>query len=327
MLKSFRQSSLLQIIVILLVTAILWLRAFVDPSPMATEHYFSPIYSLIQGLLATSPRLCTAITLVLIIFEAVWLNIILASNKMNKANWMMPTLLFILAISWRPEQLTLSPILLAWIPILAATTQMLTKGNTTLEVDRIFNAAFCIGVASLCYLPTIVFVIPLLLVFITYKLYRWRDFIVALLGIAAPIFILFIYAFLADKLDYFIILIGHDIVNLRFSTNDADIADIITNIFFIFILLASLFAQLSSLNDKTIQQRINTIIFILPLVATLLLLPYDSLFTVNTQFAAIPFAFLTANFLATERKRKWINETLFWLIIIAPIISLVTAIL
>ena len=105
------------------------------------------------------------------------------------------------------------------------------------------------------------------------------------------------------------------------------VADIITNIFFIIILLASLFAQLSSLNDKTIQQRINTIILILPLVATLLLLPYDSLFTVNTQFAAIPFAFLTANFLATERKRKWINETLFWLIIIAPFISLVTAIL
>ena len=327
MLKAFRQNSLLQIIVILLVIALLWLRAFVDPTPMHSEHYFSPIYELLLGILQPFPQICNVVTILIIIIEAVWLNLILANNKLNKANWLMPTLLFVLAACWRPDQMTLSPALFTGLPILAAINQMLTRGNTTLEVDRVFNAAFCFGIAILCFLPNIVFVVPLIFVLVTYKLYRWRDHIVAILGITAPAFLLFFYAFLTDRLDYYIILIRHDIVNIQLAANTSSIVDMVTNAVFIILLLVSLFSQLSTLNDKTLQHRINTIILILPLIATLLLLPYDSLFTINTQFATIPFAFLTANYLATDRKRKWINDILFSIIILALFFNLATSLL
>lgn len=320
MLKAFRNSTLLQLSTILLVTVILWLRAFVSPVDMQPVHYFSPIYSFCHSLLIHLPRLASIIAAVLMVFEGIWLNIILSNNKLCKVNWLMPTLLFIIAISWCNDT-TLTPMILAWLPLLAGMGQVLASGNANLEVDRTFNAAFLIGVAILCYLPVATYIIPLLLIFVTYKSYHWRDIIVSLLGLTAPIFLMMVFAFLTDRLDYYYILFMHDIVDVNPLFNTSDTTAIISNTIFILILLWALFSQIITINDTTIQQRINTVIFLLPLVATLLMLPYDSLFPLNTQFAALPFAFVTSNLLAIERKHKFINEILFWLILLTPLSS------
>lgn len=321
MLKAFRHNTLLQLLVILLITVILWMKAFVVPVEMRPIHYFSPIYTLLQSFLIHLPRLASAIALLLILVEGIWLNIILSNNKLTKINWLMPTLLFILAISWSNESATLSPMILASLPLLAAVTQLLASGNTNLEVDRNFNAAFLLGIATLCYFPVAAYIVPFFLVIVTYKSYHWRDIIVAILGITAPIFLMLIYSFLTDKLEYYYILFIHDIVDVHFNFDTSNLVGVVTNIIFIMILLWALFSQFSTINDTTIQQRINTIIFTLPLVAILLMLPYDNIFTINTQFAAIPFAFISNNLLATERKRLWINELLFWIILLTPLAS------
>lgn len=323
MFKAFRHNTILQLITILLVTVILWLRAFVSPVDMQPAHYFSPIYTLLHSLLIQLPRLASGIAILLIIFEGIWLNIILFNNKLSKVNWLMPMLLFIIAISWCNGLHTLTPMILAWLPLLAGIGQLLTSGNTNLEVDRNFNTAFLIGIAILCYLPVATYIIPFLLIFVTYKSYRWRDIIVAILGLTAPLFLLMVYAFLTDKLEYYHILFMHDIVDFNLSFNTSDTTEVISNIIFLLILFWALFSQISTINDTTIQQRINILIFLLPLVATLLMLPYDSIFTVNTQFAALPFAFITGNLLATERKHKWINELLLWFILLTPLLSLI----
>lgn len=321
MLKAFRQNSLLQAIVTLLVTALLWVRAFIAPPVMEVERYFSPLYGLVQGLLSGMPRVAVALALVLVLLEGVWLNIILSNNKMSSVNWLMPTLMFMLAMSWDASQLTVTPMLLSWIALLGAIAQLLTSGNTSLEVDRNFNASFLVGVAAMCYMPAITFTIPYLLLFVSYKSYQWRDIIVAILGFLAPFFLLVVFAFMTDKLEYYFILFRHDIVNLKPSFDTSGIPKVIANLLFIIILLWALFTQLITMNDSTIQQRINRTIMFLLLVATLLMLPYDTIFTINTQTAALPFAFLTSNLLATDRKRQWISDLAFLLIIITPLIA------
>ena len=183
-----------------------------------------------------------------------------------------------------------------------------------------YNNYLFIGIAIMCYLPVAVFIVPFFFVFVTYKSYHWRDFIVAILGITAPAIILFTYAFLTDKLDYYFILIRHDILNVGLYISSQGVADIVKNIIFILILLWALLSQISTLNDSTIQQRINTVLFILPLLGAILMLPYDKLFTIDTQPTALVFAFIGSNLLAADRKHAWINEVLFWIIIITPIV-------
>lgn len=322
MLKAFKNNTILQIVVTLIATIILWSGSFISPVGMLPERFFSPLYGLFHSLLAHLPRLATAIALLLIFVEAIWFNIILSNTKLAKINWLMPSLLFILAMSWQQDNITLTPMLLAWLPLLAAINQLLSSGNTSLEFHRNFNATFFIGIAILCYLPVAVYIIPFFLVFVSYKSYHWRDFIIALMGFTAPLFVLVLYAFLTDKLDYYVILFLHDIVNVNLHFNLSNVVDIITNVFFIIILFWAMFSQLFSNIDNTIQVRINSTVIIFPLVAALFMLMYDSIFVVNTQLLAIPFTYFVSNLLATTRKRLWINELTFAIILLAPVIAI-----
>jgi hypothetical protein len=320
MLKALQHNTLLQIVFILIAVVALWLRAFVSPDGMEAEQYFSPIYGLLHRLLIGVPRLALAIGLLLMLAEGIWFNVILSNNKLTKVNWLMPALMFVLAMSWSGGRQSLTPMLLAWLPLIAGTSQLLSTGNTNLEVDRIFNAAFLVGVAALCYLPIATYVVPFLFLFVTYKSYKWRDIIVAIMGLSAPIFLLLVYAFLTDKLEYYWILIRHDIIDIKITFDTSNIVATVANVIFLLLLLWGFFSQLATIKDNTIQQRINTIILLLPFVATLLMLLYDKIFIVNTQYAALPFALIASNLIATDRKRGWINEVAFALLFLTPII-------
>ena len=200
MLRLFKQSAPVQIAAIIIAAALLWVRAFIEPIPMAAEYHFAPIYTLFYSWLNMTPRLASAVALLFVMAEGLWLNIILVEFKAAKPNSLMPTLLYLLAMSWNSHCLTITPMLLVNIMVIASFSQLLSNGATSLNVSRNFNAAFCIGLAALCYMPALSYVVPFLFIFIIYKLYRWRDIVVSLLGVIAPSLVFFTYAFLKDRL-------------------------------------------------------------------------------------------------------------------------------
>ncbi|MBP5548433.1 MAG: hypothetical protein J6X58_06060 [Bacteroidales bacterium] len=321
MLKLFKNNTIGQILVIILAAIALWVRAFIAPITPVYEEHFSPIYEIIFGLLSPLPRLASAIALLIVLIEGAWINLMLFNHKMSKVGSLLPTLMYLVAMSWSSENLTITPTLFSNIFIIAACNQLLSEGSSSLDIEKNFNASFLVAMAGMCHMPSLTYIVPLFGVFVIYKLYNWRAFIVSILGLIAPSIILFSYAFLSDKFDYYFILLQYDITNLNVVTSYDNGLEIATNIIFILMLMAALLNLLSSLNDKTIQQRINSGVVILPLVAASVMLFYYQIFTINTQFAAIPFAFLANLFLSQDRKRPWISETLFWILIVSSIIT------
>ena len=316
----FKRNGIGQALVILLVAAAMWVPAFVSPVvPAATDH-FAPIYNLICGWLSATPILSSVIALLLVIAEGLWINVILYNFKLSRTGSLMPLLLYIVAMSWRTSYLTLTPMLLANIAIIAACRQLLSSGSLSMQVPKIFNATFCIGMAAMCYMPALCYAIPFLFVVILYKMYRWRDIAAAILGLTAPCIILFVYAFMTDRLDYYLLLIFADFNNLQFRIDTMTTLSLIRDIVFILLLLASLTSQLTSMGDNMIHQRINTGILTLPLLAALVLMLDSICIPVDTISMSIPFCFVTTRFLYIERKRAWINEVLFWLILIIAIV-------
>ena len=295
---------------------LLWARAFITPVELCAVHYFSPLYEIVYGWLSDLPRLASAIALLLTLLEGAWLNIILTDHKLTKTNSLFPMLLYVVAMSWSHNQLTVTPILFINILVLISCKQLMSNGNITLSVERNFNASFCIGLMALCYMPALCYIVPFLFVFIIYKLYRWRDIVISIFGLIAPSIVLFTYAFLADKLDYYLILIWHDLINIHPKMEPASFWALLPTMVFILILVAALFKQLGSISDRIVHQRINTGIIILPLLAAMLLPLYTQIFPLNTQSFAIPFCFLVTRFLMVDRKRKWISESLLWIILI-----------
>ena len=324
MLSIFRKGSFGQLFFILLMTALLWFRAFVAPfseqAVMPAQSFFSPIYDLLFEPLSDLPYLASAIALLVVIIQGIWLNIMLYNHKIGIANSLLPLLLYIVVMSWDPSQLTITPMLLVNFFLIAACGQLLSDGSSSLEVGRNFNASFLLGLAMLCHLPAVCLVLAYLFIFVTYKLYRWRDIIVSLLGLVAPFIIVAIYAFLIDKLFYFSILFRHDITSLHILSQPGSIAETIAYSILLILLAAALLRHLSVSGDSVVHQRINARVLTLPLLSAVAMIFYTRIFPPDTQTLAIPFTFLMTSMLFVERKRQWVNEVLFWLIMIAALL-------
>lgn len=320
MLRLFKQSAPVQIAAIIIAAALLWVRAFIEPVPMAPEHHFAPIYWLFYSWLSMSPRLASAVALVFVVAEGLWLNIILVDHKAARANSLMPTLLYLLTMSWNAADLTITPILLVNIMVIAAFSQLLSGGATSLSASRNFNAAFCIGLAALCYMPALSYILPFLFVFIIYKLYRWRDVVVSLLGLVAPSIVFLTYAFIKDRLQYDLILISHDFLDVNIMWNRTPVVETICAVVFVVIFVLALLYTLTNMNEKMIQQRINNGVISLPILAAIVIMLMSRITPLNTQLLAPTFAFTASHYLYADRKKAWIGEAIFWTIVVASII-------
>ena len=315
MIKAFKNSSAVQFLIIALTVVVLWSKAFVVPIAMTPSRYFSPIYSLFYNLLATMPRLASSIALIMILAQSLWLNIILTNNKMTKAHSFLPMLLYLALMSWHHDMLTISPLMLANFFLIAASTQLLSDGTTHLGPERNFNAAFFLSMMVLCCLPTLYYIIPFIFVYVVYKLYRWRNYAVGILGLIAPFIVLLTYAFLTDKLQYYFILLQHDITWFNLQNPHFSFLTLFPVGILLLIVLVAVVFQLSTIGDGTTNQRINNSILSLPLLAALILIFYSQHKPVDFQTFAFSFAYIGTRFLWVERKRKWISEVLLFLIL------------
>ncbi|MCR5191795.1 MAG: hypothetical protein K6D59_00695 [Bacteroidales bacterium] len=323
MINLFKQNTLGQVIVILLAAIALWSRAFIQPIDLQAASRFAPLYEPLYMVFKNLPRLASGIALLLVLLEGAWLNLLLASHKIVSANSLMPTMVYLLMMSWNPSSLTITPQLIVNIAVIATCSQLYSDGSSQLSFEKIFNAAFCIGFASLCYLPALGYILPFLLVFIVYKLYKWRDIAVAFFGLIAPYIVYFLYTYLNNRLQYSLILMQHDIVDFKLIVNEINLYKTIGDAVLLSFLLASILLQLSKMNDNVIHRRINVWVSTLTVLGAVVMAFYETMFPANMQALSFPAAFLLSAFLLYPRKRKWINETLFWTIIAAVGISAV----
>ncbi len=322
MLRIFRQSNFGQVAIILLTVILLWTRAFVHPVHPQPVQVFAPLYELIFGWLNDLPRLASTIALLIILFEGVWLNLLLYNYKILNVNNLLPLFLYIAAMSWSYDCLTITPILFVNLMVIAACSQLLSHGGTTLEIKNNFNASFCIGIASMFYIPALSYTIPILFVFAVYKMYRWKHLFIGLSGLIAPLILLFTYAFMVDKLGYYWLLIRADLMSIDIQiADDTSSYQTALNVVYLVILAVTLLRKLGMINESVVFQRINAGVLTLPLIAGVLMLLYSRLFPADTQVSAVTFTFVASGFLLDDRKKKWVGEVTVWIIVACLIVS------
>lgn len=317
MLKIFKQNSVMQVLVILLALVVLWGRAFIAPVAMPASNYFSPLYEQLYRWLCHTPRLASGIAVVLLLLEGIWLTVMLYNHKLIGSNSLMPLLLYIVAMSWNGDVLTLTPQLIVNLFIIMASSQLMSDGSTTLGFERNFNAAFCIGLAMMTYLPGVAYVAPFLMLFIVYKMYRWRDVVVALFGLIAPLLLLVTYAYMTDKLYYYTILIDYDLTNWSVRTQPGNSWHVTHNVLYLLMMAVMLVWILFQQNDNLVHQRINRSVMLLPIVGAIILLFYTQLMPADTQPFAPAVAYMGSHYFTADRKRHWVGELLLdmWLVV------------
>jgi len=200
--RVFNKSYLVQYFLLVLLQFVLWFGAFLNspvPEPVINE-YLTPGYTLLYHLLGEYHLASTFTTFFIILFGALAFNYSIEKQELSSKNALFPAFFFILVMSIQPSLFTLHQ---ALIPLLLFIILMYYTFAIYSEEEsyiKVFNSGFLIAVGSMFYLPFIYFLAFFWLTFISYRIYKWREWIIVLLGFLTPYILLFTYYFWIDEL-------------------------------------------------------------------------------------------------------------------------------
>ena len=325
MLKLFGKSMVLQVAAIIAATLLLWVRPLLAPPVMAADTGDGILFGLITEWLQPMPLLAVITAIILVVAGGVVLNLMLADVGLTPQTSLLPTLLYIIAMS--APATTLTPPMLANLALMACANQLLLRGTLlTVPTSKICNATALIGLASMFYTPAIAMVAFYLLIVISYRLYNWRDWAALLLGLAAPYIILAAVLFMADGLGLWWQQAMDSFDGLRIGT--ADGAAVAAGAVLAVIMVASLFALWGRLGENIVVWQKNATVVMLLFVGGIATSLCSQVFPVNFGWYAISFALCgTHLFTPSQSRHKPTKKIYGWFLDALFIITLASALL
>lgn len=129
------------------------------------------------------------IALLLVLLQALLLNILSARFRISKEVTMFPGLFYILLMSTLPSFLHLSPVVMGNTFLILAVSNLFNAYKKSSVADSIFNVGFWIGVASLFYFSNFVFLLLAIFGLATLRNIRISEIFMVLIGMIAPLFL------------------------------------------------------------------------------------------------------------------------------------------
>lgn len=292
MIKWFIKSGLLlQSIVMIVLLFIFWLPAFTAPLQAIVSTFDGPIYTFIIKNTGLSVQFEVFIAFVLLIIQAIGFTLVLQfSGLIHKSN-LLPSIAIVIGYSWNPQFLTLHPFLFTGVLLLFALyflMQLYGKNNAYHEV---FSASFCLGLASLFFIPLVLLLIVIWATFITLRVSEWREYVISIIAFTLPLL------YYASGLYWNANLVegSVDFINSMYMLSLSDgigMSNIIWLSACAFTTIISVLFVLSGLNDKLLNVRRKNwvlgdviIVSLLPLIATgFLILNVSYLFVLPVSY-------------------------------------------
>jgi hypothetical protein len=200
MIRFFKSAFPQQYIVIGFIGLLLWLRCFIDPRPMPPPDGPVPLYDGLYFLLSGYPVLAALLGFMLTLTLAFWFSLILNRHELVQKNSSLSALVFVILLSFYPDQMTLNPVLIALLFLLLILHHLLISYKKPEHLDRFFAAGFFTAAGSLFYLPFLFWFGITIVSFILFRSGRWREWMSLLIGLATPYLYLAVYYFWLDAL-------------------------------------------------------------------------------------------------------------------------------
>ena len=328
MVKLFERNIAVQIVLIIVALALLWFRPLIAPSVMPEADGTALLYDLLYHWLSPLPRLAVIIAMLLVLAEGILLNILLADVALVSQKSLLPTLLYVIAMS--APATTLTPLVVVNALLIPCLNILMLRGTLlTISRNAICGATALIGIATMFYLPAWALLISYLFIAINYRLYSWKDWMAMLLGLLAPYVLLFTTLYLTDQVADKWTAMSQYLLQPSFSVSQPHPVGMLANGYLTVLFLIALLTLWLHIGEYTIAWQKNaTSIMLLTLGGAIMLL-YSSLFPVDLQIFAIPFA-LTVNQLIIhkgqqrvgygKKKHTWVADALIPLTLIAALI-------
>lgn len=321
MIKLFRRNTLLQLLLILGVGTALWLPSLLKGGVEMPYGASAPLYELLYAWLAPHPLAASLTGFLLVLVEGWLLTLLLYNNKLIPQNTLMPMLCYVLLMS-HGTGLTLSPMVVVNLIMMVCVGQLMVPENLTITLSQLFSASALVALASLFYLPALLMVVPLIITFMVHSLYRWRHWVMLLLGFLAPYIIVVMVYFMNDRLYYASYLYECTLLDWSLNTALPEAWTLIKQAGTLFLCIVALLSVMALSGDRTTMQRENLTTVTIPLLGAIGMLGYSHLFPVDLQVMALPLGTLTSLYFLSRphhhsaKMRNFINELTFILFIV-----------
>jgi hypothetical protein len=310
-LRFFRSGFATQYIVIGIIGLLLWSRAFFSPPGMPAPDGPVPLYGLIYALLHGSPLVASIIGFILTLLSAFLLNRLLTQNEVVLKNSSLSALVFIALMSYFPFLLTLHQLSISTFILLMILERLYQSYTKSESLELTYVAGFLISIASLVYLPFIIFFLFLLIAFIIFRNIDWHEWVGSFIGLATPYIFLSVYYFWFDKW----MIKVHEYQRFFMISFDPapfrEPAFLILSGIVIVLLVIGLITGLSGLSEKTIEIRKKTILLIWLIPVMLLSLFFSAtLLKYHFLISFITLSGLLSMYLLKIRNSFW-TEVIF----------------
>ena len=192
MIKFFRQSYIIQYIALALLAVALWIPSFVSGTvDLALTSPVTPLYNWLSGILSASHLAMMIVAFVLVVLEALFFNSMLVANQIIPKVSTMGAFVFLLFMNLTLTQTSFFPFALSLLFILAMLHICYLVYQSQNPEIYLLNAGICLALATMCYFPSIVLIIWVLISLIVSHFSSMRLQIIPIIGFLFPYFIYF----------------------------------------------------------------------------------------------------------------------------------------
>lgn len=308
LLKFFKRTLPLVLSSVILIALLLWLKSFISPSlsPVQFSQNQMPAYAFLHNLLVNRLFISKLISFTLMLITSLYLIQLNSKHILIKNRSYLPALIYILLTSSFISIQGINPTVFAAFFLVVTIDHLFLSYEKHRPYHNFFMAGFFIGIATLFYLPSSVFLALAFAAILLTRPFNLRDWIVTISGLVTPWYFVFLYHYLVnDNLNAV-----PQLISSTWNSPDKFTPTGIT--FYIFLginsiaVLISLVSLLRLLPTQKINIRKFHGILIWFTILSALLVAHPQIRSVEVVYIiAIPFSILYSHFLSFSKNRFW----------------------
>jgi hypothetical protein len=272
---------------------------------------------MIYAAIGSQQLISHVAAMLLLLVQGFLVNLLVLENRLSNESNQFPGLFFVLAACMIPDFLYLSPVLIGNLFFLMALVQMLSTYKKQTCADTIFNAGFLTGIASLCYFPYVFLTLVLLASLSILRTLNLREILMIFTGLLLPYFLIGIYFFWFDRLDYFLnVQFGRNLGFFNYSNHLDDWSDYLKIAVFAIFIVFVLVNNGTYLYKKNMQAQKKIAIFYWVLIAAGLSVPFQVNATFEHLLMLAPALGVLVSFTFTQMKPQWAESIHFLLLLV-----------
>jgi hypothetical protein len=193
LLKLFKANPLLMLIFGIGLSAALWTLTILHPGktiyPYADITLLAPFFDWIHNFPVVKEILGFAI---LLIEAFTWNRIVNKHSLLRQTSWF-PFFFMVILLSCRASLVGFYPALISSFFLVLAIHRLISSHNKERALSDVFDSGLFVGIATLFYIPSMVFLILLWIGLLILRTINWREWACTIIGCMLPFVFTFTY--------------------------------------------------------------------------------------------------------------------------------------